>query len=636
MSRVQIAKQILWGVLGLGIAVIAHRMLFGLGATTNLNDAIPWGLWKGWGVIAGIALAAGGFVLTGTIHVFRLHRFESVVRPAVITALLGYGSAATTLLFDIGLPWRIWHPIVYWQIHSPLFEVAWCVMLYLTLLVLEFTPIVIEDWPRLTQVANVLKRLALPLAILGVMISTLHQSTLGTIFLITPHTLHPLWYSPIQPLLFIISAAGLGTLVIVTEFIIVPWLYRKPVNVEMLSPLARGAAFALWAYLILRLGDLIVRGEIVHVADGSWESAMFLLEIAVSIIIPCSLLMSERVRTSLAGLIGCAILVTSGMILQRVTVSGIAMLRAAGADYFPSWSEFALSAGILSAAGLFFLFALERFRIWTPGPLTEEQTHRPTDTAGYRWMDVNRGALASGSSLAFVVGAAVAVGLLPFKSARSEGLNRVPTHPARGDYRNTLRIDGNRDGFFVEFNHAVHVAVNGEDASCKFCHHMHVPRDEHTGCHLCHSDMYQARSIFSHEEHVDYLGGNDSCTECHPSGSDRSRETAKACEACHVDELDMMVPDAAIKTEGDDMAVSYTDAMHGLCVGCHEQVADQINKPHHGVCSTCHKPIQGQDVSQEWERRQATYPGKWVITGNPVEFTPPPASAPATTTTKKQ
>ncbi|MBN1341355.1 MAG: polysulfide reductase NrfD [Phycisphaerae bacterium] len=597
MGRAQTLKVILWGVAGLGLAVIVHRMIYGLGATTNLSDGVPWGLWKGVSVIAGIAMAAGGFVLTGVIHIFRLHRFHALVRPAVITALMGYGSAATVLMFDIGLPWRIWHPVVYWQIHSPLFEVAWCVMLYLTLLTLEFSPIVMEYFDRWRSLAAwMVKWLSLPLAILGVMISTLHQSTLGTIFLITAQ-LHPLWYSPIQPILFITSAAGLGMMVIVVEFIIVPWLYHKPIDLPMLSSLARAACYTLWGYFVLRLIDVIfLTGSIVHVTDGSWESFAFILEMVVGVVIPCVLLLMPRVRSNVAGLLGCAALVLIGLLFQRIAVSGLAMLRASGGGYFPSWSEFGLSAGILAAAGLVFLFAVERFAIWTPRITGGEfAPPAPTDIAGEGWIGMVPAGMFKNGSLAFVLGASVAIGLLPFKSARSEGLIHTPTYPARGEQDGVLLINGNRDGTLVKFNHGMHIKENGgETESCKRCHHMNVPLDKNTGCFRCHADMYLPTSIFSHDRHVEVLGMNRSCHECHPSRQGRTGATAKACAECHNEkELALKVPGATVKSDG-DVAVSYTNAMHDLCITCHAEVATKRKIPHHDRCDTCHKP--GVDI----------------------------------------
>ena len=151
MNRVRKLKLALWTLVGLAASVAAARFLFGLGATTNLTDANPWGVWVGFDVMGGVALAAGGFIVTATVYIFRLERFHAVVRPAVLTAFLGYLAVAVGLLFDLGLPWNIWHMMVYWNPHSPLFEVGWCVMLYLTVLTLEFFPVPAEEFPRLRQ-----------------------------------------------------------------------------------------------------------------------------------------------------------------------------------------------------------------------------------------------------------------------------------------------------------------------------------------------------------------------------------------------------------------------------------------------------------------------------------------------------
>jgi Ni/Fe-hydrogenase subunit HybB-like protein len=146
---------------GLAAAVATTRFLAGLGATTNLSDATPWGLWIGFDVMSGVALAAGGFVVTATVYIFKLDRFHAVVRPAVLTAFLGYLAVAVGLMFDLGLPWNIWHMIIYWNPHSPLFEVGWCVMLYLTVLAMEFFPVPAEDFSRLARARRFLIRFRL-------------------------------------------------------------------------------------------------------------------------------------------------------------------------------------------------------------------------------------------------------------------------------------------------------------------------------------------------------------------------------------------------------------------------------------------------------------------------------------------
>ncbi|MCJ7627424.1 MAG: polysulfide reductase NrfD, partial [Longimicrobiales bacterium] len=204
--RLTTLKTVLWALVGVLAAVTVVRFAHGLGAVTNLSDAAPWGLWIGFDVMSGVALAAGGFVLAGIVYIFGLERYRPFVRAAILTALLGYAAVAVGLLYDLGLPWRIWHPIFNWQYHSVLFEVAACVMLYLTVLALEFLPVVLEH--RLFQgaffqtILKALKRVSILLVIAGIVLSTLHQSSLGSLFLITPYRLHPLWYSPIIYFLF--------------------------------------------------------------------------------------------------------------------------------------------------------------------------------------------------------------------------------------------------------------------------------------------------------------------------------------------------------------------------------------------------------------------------------------------------
>jgi len=164
VERVGRLKLILWMLVGLAAAVATARFIFGLGAVTHLSDAMPWGLWVGFDVMCGVALAAGGFVVTASVYIFKLEKFHSIVRPAVLTAFLGYIAVVVGLLFDLGLPWNIWHLMIYWNPHSPLFEVGWCVMLYLTVLTLEFFPVPAEEFSALARVRRFLIRLRIPLA----------------------------------------------------------------------------------------------------------------------------------------------------------------------------------------------------------------------------------------------------------------------------------------------------------------------------------------------------------------------------------------------------------------------------------------------------------------------------------------
>src|SRR5689334_14454347 len=192
------------------------RFTRGLGAATNLSDAYPWGLWIGFDILCGVGLAAGGFAITTAVYILHLERFRPIVRPTVMTAYLGYLLVICGLMFDLGRPWAIWHAIIMWNPHSVMFEVAWCVMLYTTVLSLEFAPVLLErlQW---TRALKVVKALVVPLVGLGFLLSTLHQSSLGSLYLILPSKLHPLWYSPLLPVLFWLSALSVGLAMIIFE-----------------------------------------------------------------------------------------------------------------------------------------------------------------------------------------------------------------------------------------------------------------------------------------------------------------------------------------------------------------------------------------------------------------------------------
>ena len=208
-SRLIATKAILWLLFGVATAITIARYARGLGATTNLTDATPWGLWIGFDVLSGVALAAGGFVIAATVYIFHLDRYHGMTRAAILTAFLGYIAVALGLMADLGRPWNIWRMIFFWQTDSPLFEVGWCVMLYLTVLALEFSPVVFERL-GLRRALTIARKATLVLVIAGIGLSTLHQSSLGTLFLLAQDRMHPLWYSAILPILFFVSAVGLG------------------------------------------------------------------------------------------------------------------------------------------------------------------------------------------------------------------------------------------------------------------------------------------------------------------------------------------------------------------------------------------------------------------------------------------
>src|SRR5208283_372062 len=203
-------------ILLVGAYATLVRFTKGLGASTNLSDQFPWGLWIGFDVMCGVMLAAGGFTLTAAVHLFNIQRWHSIMRPTILTAFMGYLLVCAALMYDLGLPWNIWHPIIMRNPHSVMFEVAYCLMLYTAVLALEFSPIVFEHF-KWHKALLVVRRVMMVFVILGVILSTLHQSSLGTLYLIMPNKLHPFWYSPLLPVFFYISAIAVGLAMTIFE-----------------------------------------------------------------------------------------------------------------------------------------------------------------------------------------------------------------------------------------------------------------------------------------------------------------------------------------------------------------------------------------------------------------------------------
>jgi Ni/Fe-hydrogenase subunit HybB-like protein len=633
-ARLTTLKTVLWTLVGVLVAVSVVRFVHGLGAVTNLSDGAPWGLWIGFDVMSGVALAAGGFVLAATVYIFGLERYRPFVRAAILTALLGYAAVAVGLLYDLGLPWRIWHPMVNWQYHSVLFEVAACVILYLTVLILEFLPVILEH--RLFRgrpfqiVLRALKRVSIILVIAGIVLSTLHQSSLGSLFLITPFRLHPLWYSPIIYVQFFVSAVALGLMTVVIESVFSNYFLGHKLHLREISGLGLAASVVLWVYLALRLGDLAVRGVLGMAFDGSWQGALFLFEVGFSALIPALLMLSKRIRGSLTGVAIAASMVVLGMVMHRLDVSVAAFARPEGIGYFPSWEEFAVSLGIVAGGILIFLFFVENLNVFD-----DVKGHPPEPKPGFDPEAVRSFlpgplSLPRRYSVAAVTGGAVALLFLPVKGVdsrpapvqgprsveaviqdRGEEMTRklalpVATIPAQTT--RVLMLDANRNGEVVLFDHDDHAQRLGEERSCETCHHLNKPLDENTSCYECHRDMYAPVSVFDHDIHAEGLGGNDGCIECHAGETKvKSYETITECSDCHGSEIS---PRAFIEAPEPRWgeASSYMDAMHSLCVKCHEREAMQAPEEHPedlNRCMTCHDVDWREDVKQLMPRREA-------------------------------
>jgi Ni/Fe-hydrogenase subunit HybB-like protein len=355
--RVSIPRLALSALVVLAFGLAIYRFWGGLGAATNLTDSMPWGLWIGFDMLCGIALAAGGFVLAGTVHIFGLKRYEPFVRPAIVTALLGYLLAIIGLLMDLGRPWAIWHPLIMWQPHSVMFEVAWCVMLYTTVLFLEFLPIVFERF-RWVRALSAMRRIMIVFIVAGIVLSTVHQSSLGSLFVMMGHSLHPLWFTPLLPLLFLMSSLAVGVAMVIFEAILSGMIFGHRYPIRLLGDLARALPLILSLYVGLRLMDLNGRGELGRLLDNSLESWAFILEMVIGALLPGALLLSPEVRYDRLKLFGCSIMVIVGVVMNRLNVALLGFLAASG-GYMPRWIEIVVSAGVV-AGGLLVLSVMNQ------------------------------------------------------------------------------------------------------------------------------------------------------------------------------------------------------------------------------------------------------------------------------------
>ena len=363
-------RAVLLVILAAGFYSTLLRFTKGLGAATHLSDRFPWGLWIGFDVICGVGLAAGGFTLAAIVYVFHLRRFHPILRPSILTAFLGYALVAVALLIDLGKPYNIWHPLVMWNPHSVMFEVAWCVMLYLTVLALEFSPAVFERF-GMQKPLKLLKAITIPLVIVGVLLSTLHQSSLGSLFLIVPSKLHPYWYSPLLPLFFFISAVGVGMAMVIFESNLSARAFGQEIELPLLASLGKAMAGVLIVYGILRLQDLWRRGALVHLREPSTETILFVLEIVLGLLIPLFLLLLRRVREDREGIFAAAVLVITGFLLNRLNVSITGLEYSAHAHYFPKWTEVAVTLSMVGIGFVCFALAARYLNVFEVEPSGE-------------------------------------------------------------------------------------------------------------------------------------------------------------------------------------------------------------------------------------------------------------------------
>jgi Ni/Fe-hydrogenase subunit HybB-like protein len=372
---------VLLALMGIAFVVAMVRYAVGIGAISNLSYSYPWGLWISFDLFTGVAISSGAFLMAAVVYIFELKEFRPLLRPSVLTGFLGYMMVVIALLVDLGHPERIWYMMIHWNHTSVLLEIGICVMSYLAVLAIEFAPVVFEGlkWQKF---AHFIHRFIMPFVILGVVLSTLHQSSLGSLLLIQPAKLHPLWWTPILPLLFFISAITIGLSMIILESTLSARYFHRGLETHLLEKLARAIPIVLGIYMAIKFGQLAFAGDLKTLFTGGLMSFLFWTEILVGAVLPLVLFSFKKVRQSPKGLFYGAIAVLLGMILNRFNVSWFAVKHPdpltylptfmSNVRYVPSLPEVAISLGIFSAGILAFGLAVKYL------PVFEEEEHHGT------------------------------------------------------------------------------------------------------------------------------------------------------------------------------------------------------------------------------------------------------------------
>ncbi len=357
-------------ILLVGFILTVARFTGGLGAVTNLDHSNPWGIWIGFDLLCGVALAAGGYTTSAACYIFGLKRFHSAVRPAILTAFLGYALVVFALHFDVGRPWRLPYPIFLSQgTSSLLFEVGLCVFLYLNVLFIEFTPAPLE-WLGFKNIRNIIVKLTLVLTVFGVILSTLHQSSLGALFLIAPSKLHPLWYSGYLPIYFFISSIFAGLSMVIFEGSLAHRYLHDQMDETHLKEsngvvfgFSKAASFIMMGYLGIKVIGLAIDNNWHHLTTG-W-GAWFLLELVGFVALPAFLYALAAREKSLVLARAGSILAVLGIVLNRFNISMVAFNWHLPADqrYFPSWMEIAISIFIVTIGIVIYRFICTRMPI---------------------------------------------------------------------------------------------------------------------------------------------------------------------------------------------------------------------------------------------------------------------------------
>jgi Ni/Fe-hydrogenase subunit HybB-like protein len=339
---------VLAGLTAIAGVILLIRFFFGLGTVTNINDGFPWGIWIAYDVMVGSALACGGYAMALLVYIFNRGEYHPLVRPALLASLFGYTLAGASVIFDLGRWWNVWH--IFWpgyaQINSVMFEVAVCITAYIVVMWIEFSPVFLEKL-GMKDVKRKLNKLLFFFIALGVLLPSMHQSSLGSLLVVFGYQVHPLWQTMLLPLLFLMTAILLGFAVVIFEASLVSVGFKRPGETPILARLARIMYWTLAAYMAVRVGDLVWRGAFGGAFEPTLKALMFWIEM-LAFAAPLVLLASEASRGRASRLFVSAVLLMLGGFLLRINGYLVGYETGSGYHYFPSVPELLVTIGLVA------------------------------------------------------------------------------------------------------------------------------------------------------------------------------------------------------------------------------------------------------------------------------------------------
>ena len=357
-----------------GMALTAWRFTVGLGPSTGLSDGYPWGLWIAFDVVSGTALACGGYAVALMVYIFNKGKYHPLVRPALLTSALGYTIAAVGIVIDVGRPWYIWRiPISVgkWNLDSALLEVALCVMAYMIVLWVELSPAFLEKWAESSNkgwanfarsFSRFMDKALIWFIALGMVLPTMHQSSLGSVIMLAGPRLHPLWHTGWLPFLFLVSCFAMGYAMVVVESTLSSRAFKRQREDKMLASLSGVISGLLFFFVLFRFGDIVIQGKADLLFSSGLLSVMFWIETAL-FLLPAIALASGRGKTNVGCMFRASFMIILAGVLYRFDAYLVAFDPGPGWSYFPSIPEIVITLGLVAAEILVFVLLVKNFPI---------------------------------------------------------------------------------------------------------------------------------------------------------------------------------------------------------------------------------------------------------------------------------